>query len=34
MMELGKDKISAYTGDPRFLWGMDLVEPFSKASCG
>lgn len=31
MMELGKDKISAYTGDPRFLWGMDLVEPFFQS---
>ena len=31
MMELGKDKLSAYTGDPRFLWGMDLMEPFFQS---
>lgn len=28
LMELGKDKLSAYTGDTRLLWGMDVVEPF------
>lgn len=31
MMELGKDKLSAYTGDPRFLWGMDMAEPFFQS---
>lgn len=33
MMELGKDKISAYTGDPRFC-NMTSRRAFSKASCG
>lgn len=34
MMELGKDKISAYTGDPRFCGGWISWSLFFKASCG
>lgn len=31
LMELGKDKLSAYTGDTRLLWGMDVVDPFFQS---
>lgn len=34
MMELGKDKISAYTGDPGFCGGWISWSLFFKASCG